>query len=75
VDQNFCDEQRVLSGRFKNEVALITCSAEFEFLFVGATACFARPCDARENVGYMTLRNAIRHSPRFVNSHDVNKAK
>jgi hypothetical protein len=75
MDQSFCDDWRVLSGRFKNEVALFTCSAAFEFLFVGATACFARPCNARENVGYMTLRNAIRLSPRFVDSHDVNKAK
>src|SRR5580704_4699015 len=36
------------------------------FLLVGATACFARPCNARENVAYLPRRNAIRHSPRSI---------
>jgi hypothetical protein len=46
-------------------MAVLTCSAAFEFFFVGATACFARPCNAREDVAYLPPRNAIQHSLRF----------
>jgi hypothetical protein len=55
-------------------MVLLTGAAAFEFLFVGATACFARPCNARENVAYLSPRNAIRLSPHFIdiaNTHDV----
>src|SRR6202041_2588688 len=53
------------------------CSAGLEFFPVGAPACCARPCNARENVGYLSPRNVIPHSPRptgLVNAHQVNKA-
>jgi hypothetical protein len=50
----------------KFQMALLTRPAAFEFLFVGVTACFARPCNARENVAYLPPCNAIRRPLRFL---------
>ena len=36
------------------------------FAVVGALACCSRPCNARENVAYLSPRNAIQKSPRSI---------
>jgi hypothetical protein len=48
-------------------MALLTCFVAFEFPRRGL-ACCARPSSARENVGHLPRRNAIRPSSRSIDS-------